>query len=113
MTLLLHNLFYLCNFSFPLRLVQIIVRLSLGQGLGLAIVSGHGSPSGDIPIYVKRILPESVLQEDAKIKTGDELVAVNDLILYNSTKEYATQALSNVEGTIRLLLIHAGSVMRA
>ena len=48
---------------------------------------------------MKRILPESVLQEDAKIKTGDELVAVNDLILYNST-EYATQALSNVEGII-------------
>ena len=63
--------------------------------------------------YVKRILPESVLQENAKIRTGDELVVVNDLILYNSTKEYATQALSNVEVTIRLLLIHAGSVMRA
>ena len=46
-----------------------------------------------------------VLQEDAKIKTGDELVAVNNLILYYSTKEYATQALCNVEGTIRLLLI--------
>ena len=48
-----------------------------------------------------------MLQEDAKIKTGDELVAVNDLILYILTKEYATQALSlsNVEGTVRLLLI--------
>ena len=34
-----------------------------------------------------------MLQEDAKIKTGDELVAVNDLILYILTKEYATQAL--------------------
>ena len=56
---------------------------------------------------MKRILPESVLQEDAKMKTGDELVAFNDLILYDSTKEYATQALSNVyiEGTIRFLLI--------
>ena len=86
MTLLLHNLFYLCKFSSPLRLVQIIIRLSPGQKLGLAIVSGCGSPTGDVPIYVKRILPESVLQEDTKIKTGDELVAVNDLILYNSTK---------------------------
>ena len=94
MTLLLHNLFYLFNSSSPLRLVQIIVRLSPGQGLGLAIVGGRGSPTGDVPIYVKRILPESVLQEDAKIKTGDEFVAVNDLILYNSTKEYGTQALS-------------------
>ena len=69
------------------------------------MVGGHGLPTGDVPIYVKRILPESVSQEDAKIKTGDELMAVNDLILYNSTKEYVTQALSNVEGTVRLLLI--------
>ena len=67
------------------------------------MVGGHGLPTGDVPIYVKRILPESVLQEDAKIKTGDELVAVNDLILYNSTKEYATQALSNVEGTVIII----------
>ena len=81
MTLLFHNLIYFFNSSFPLRLVQIIVRSSPGQGLNLAIVGGRGSPIGDVPIYVKRILPESVLQEDAKIKTGDELVAVNDLIL--------------------------------
>ena len=48
-----------------------------------------------------------MLQEDAKIKTGDELVAVNDLILYILTKEYVTQVLnlSNAEGTVRLLLI--------
>ena len=58
---------------------------------------------------MKRILTEPVLHEDAKIKTGDELVVVIDLILYDSTKEYATQALSNVEGTVRLLL---RSVMR-
>ena len=105
MTLLFHNLFYFFNSSFPLRLVQIIVRPSPGQRLGLTIVGGRGSPTGDVPIYVKRILPDSVLQEDAKIKTGAELVAVNDLILYNLTKEYATQALSNVEGIVRLLLI--------
>uniref|UniRef100_A0A1X7T060 PDZ domain-containing protein n=1 Tax=Amphimedon queenslandica TaxID=400682 RepID=A0A1X7T060_AMPQE len=72
---------------------------------GLGIVGGHGSPTGDVPIYVKRILPESVLQKDSKIKTGDELVAVNDLIIHNVTKDYATEALTNVQGTVRLLLI--------
>ena len=87
------------------RLVQIIVVLSPGQGLGLSIVGGRGSPTGDVPIYVKRILPESVLQKDSKIKTGDELVAVNDLIIHNVTKDYATESLTNVQGTVRLLLI--------
>uniref|UniRef100_A0A1X7TAP4 PDZ domain-containing protein n=1 Tax=Amphimedon queenslandica TaxID=400682 RepID=A0A1X7TAP4_AMPQE len=52
------------------------VRLSPGQALGLSIVGGCGSPTGDVPIYVKRILPESVLQKDSKIKTRDELVAL-------------------------------------
>uniref|UniRef100_A0A1X7ULU0 PDZ domain-containing protein n=1 Tax=Amphimedon queenslandica TaxID=400682 RepID=A0A1X7ULU0_AMPQE len=87
------------------RLVQIIVGLSPGQGLGLSIVGGRGSPTGDVRIYVKRILPESVLQKDSKIKTGDELVAVNDLIIHNVTKDYATEALTNVQGAVRLLLI--------
>ena len=73
--------------------------------MGLSIVGGRGSPTGDVPIYVKRILPESVLQKDSKIKTGDELVAVNDLIIHNVTKDYATEALTNVQGTVRLLLI--------
>ena len=92
-------------FSFYHRLVQIIVGLSPGQGLGLSIVGGRGSSTGDVPIYVKRILPESVLQKDSKIKTGDELVAVNDLIIHNVTKDYATEALTNVQGPVRLLLI--------
>ena len=91
------------NCFFLNRLIQVVVRLSPGQGLGLAIVGGRGSSNGDVPIYVKRILPESVLQKESKIKTGDELIAVNDVILVNSTKEYATQSLSNVEGTVRLL----------
>ena len=46
-----------------------------------------------------------MLQKDSKIKTGDELVAVNDLIIHNVTKDYATDALTNVQGTVRLLLI--------
>uniref|UniRef100_A0A1X7TA63 PDZ domain-containing protein n=1 Tax=Amphimedon queenslandica TaxID=400682 RepID=A0A1X7TA63_AMPQE len=58
-------------------------QISPGQGLGLSIVGGRGSPTGDVPIYVKRILPESVLQKDSKIKTGHELVAVNDLMIHN------------------------------
>uniref|UniRef100_A0A1X7SLV6 PDZ domain-containing protein n=1 Tax=Amphimedon queenslandica TaxID=400682 RepID=A0A1X7SLV6_AMPQE len=48
-------------------------ELVRAQGLGLSIVGRRGSPTGDVPIYVKRILPESVLQKDSKIKTGDEL----------------------------------------
>lgn len=87
------------------RLVQVTVRLNKNQGLGLTIVGGKGSATGDVPVYIKRILPESVLHNDAKIKTGDELIAVNDIILVNATKEYATEALSSVQGAVRLLIL--------
>ena len=86
-------------------MVQVVVRLITGEGLGLTIVGGKGSANGDVPIYIKRILSDSVLQKDGKLKTGDELIAVNDLLLVNATKEYASHALSNVVGTVRLLAI--------
>lgn len=87
------------------RLIQVTVRLNKNQGLGLTIVGGKGSATGDVPVYIKRILPDSVLHKDAKIKTGDELIAVNDIILVNATKEYATESLSSVQGAVRLLLL--------
>ena len=91
--------------SYIFRLIQVTVCLSKCQGLGLTIVGGKGSATGDVPVYIKRILPDSVLHSDAKIKTGDELIAVNDIILVNATKEYATEALSSVQGAVRLLLL--------
>ena len=87
------------------RLIQVIVRLRPGQGLGLTIVGGKDSVNGDAPIYVKRVLGDSVLQKEGKLKTGDELIAVNDVLLVNATKEHASEVLSNVEGCVRLLAI--------
>ena len=85
--------------------MDIQVRLSQNQGLGLTIVGGKGSQNGDIPIYVKRILPSSVLEADGKLKTGDELVAVNEILLVNVTKEYASKVLTNAQGRVRLLAL--------
>ena len=81
------------------------MELPPGKGLGLTIVGGQGSANGDVPIYIKRIMPESVLTRDGKLKTGDELIAVNDIVLVNATKDSATEALSNIEGKIRLLAL--------
>ena len=81
------------------------MRLSQNQGLGLTIVGGKGSQNGDIPIYVKRIFPSSVLQADGKLKSGDELIAVNEILLVNVTKEYASNVLTNVQDEVRLLAL--------
>ena len=81
------------------------MRLQSEQGLGITIVGGKESPNGDVPIYIKRILPNSPLQGEGKLKSGDELVAVNDVLLVNTTKEYATEILSNTDGHVRLLAL--------
>ena len=45
----------------------------------------------------------SVLETDRKLKSGNELVTVNELLLVNVTKEYASNVLSNVQDRVRLL----------
>ena len=65
----------------PYRLVEVEESLSQSQGLELTIVGGRGSHNGDVPIYVKHILPSSVLEADGKLNSGDELVGVNEILL--------------------------------
>ena len=75
-------------------------------GLGISIVGGSGSPSGaDLPIIIKRVLPNSLSEQDGRLKSGDELVAVNDKLLVGISKDYAINALSNLEGVVRLLVL--------
>ena len=74
-------------------------------GLGISIVGGSGSPSGDLPLLIKRVLPQSLAEEDGRLKQGDELVAVNDTLLVGMNKDFAINALSNMHGDVRLLVI--------
>ena len=76
-----------------------------GLGLGISIVGGQGSPSGDLPIIVKRVLPGSLAEQDGRLKSGDELVAMNEILLVGVGKDVAIDALSNLNGRIRLLVI--------
>ena len=88
------------------RLVEIKLTLvPEGPGLGISIVGGSGSPSGDLPIIVKRVLPDSLAAADGRLKSGDELVAVNDTLLSGVRKDVAINALSNMEGRVRLLVL--------
>ena len=76
-----------------------------GLGLGISIVGGSGSPNGDLPIIIKRVLPGSLAEKDGKLKSGDELIAVNDTLLVGMRKDFAINTLSNIEGPIRLLVL--------
>lgn len=74
-------------------------------GLGISIVGGSGSPSGDLPILIKRVLPKSLAEEDGRLKQGDELIAVNDSLIVGMSKDFAINALSNMQGDVRLLVL--------
>ncbi len=73
--------------------------------MGLSIVGGSGTPSGDLPILVKRVLPGSLAEENGRLKMGDELVAVNETLLVGVPKDFAINALSKMEGEVRLLAL--------
>ena len=75
------------------------------RGVGISIVGGVGSARGDLPIYIKRVLPGSPAEQDGLLKAGDELVAVNETILVEVSKDFAVNALSKVEGDVRLLVL--------
>ena len=47
----------------------------------------------------------SVLEADGKLKSGNELVAVNELLLVNVMKAYASNVLSNVQDRVWLLQV--------
>lgn len=88
------------------RLTEIYLDLQEdGPGLGISIVGGSGSPSGDLPIIVKRVLPGSLAEQDGRLKAGDELVAINEKLLVGIGKDYAIDALSNNDGVVRLLVL--------
>ena len=74
-------------------------------GLGISIVGGSGSPSGDLPILIKRVLPKSLAEQDGRLKQGDELVAVNDTLLVGMSKDFAINIFSNMQGDARLLVL--------
>lgn len=91
---------------FFFRLVEVKFRVEPeDRGVGISIVGGVGSSRGDLPIYIKRVLPGSPAEEGGILKAGDELVAVNETILVEVTKEFAVDALSKIEGDVRLLVL--------
>ncbi|CAI8006001.1 Multiple PDZ domain protein [Geodia barretti] len=88
------------------RMLEIYLELEPDSpALGISIVGGSGSPSGDLPIIIKRVLPNSLAERDGRLKSGDELIAVNDTLLVGVAKDVAIETLSNLSGKVRLLVL--------
>ncbi|XP_078485360.1 multiple PDZ domain protein [Ciona intestinalis] len=73
---------------------EIDIELNRGSdGLGFSIVGGHGSPHGDLPIYVKSVFSVGAAAVDGRLRRGDRIVSVNGEKLDGYTHEEAAEAL--------------------
>ena len=86
-------------------LVSTIVLERGSEGLGFSIVGGHGSPHGDLPIYIKTVFDSGAAAQDGRLKRGDQILAVNDENLDGYTHEQAVSVLKRAKGTITLLVL--------
>ncbi|XP_031574464.1 multiple PDZ domain protein-like [Actinia tenebrosa] len=83
-----------------------IIELERGpEGLGFSIVGGHGSPHGDLPIYVKTVFPTGAAARDGQLKRGDQIIAVNGQSLVGVSHEMAVSQLKKTRGKIVLTLL--------
>lgn len=75
------------------------------DGLGFSIVGGHGSPHGDLPIYVKTVFAKGAATDDNRLKRGDQILAVNGESLEGVTHEQAVDILKRQKGTVTLTVL--------
>ncbi|XP_067893283.1 inaD-like protein isoform X3 [Heterodontus francisci] len=75
------------------------------DGLGFSIVGGHGSPHGDLPIYVKTVFAKGAATDDSRLKRGDQILAVNGESLEGVTHEQAVAILKRQKGTVTLTVL--------
>lgn len=82
--------------------VKLIVLERGPEGLGFSIVGGHGSPHGDLPIYVKTVCSKGAAAVDGQLKRGDRINAVNGTSLDGVTHDEAVSILKNAQGKVTL-----------
>ena len=88
-----------CDFSGPAQYKTIILERG-PDGLGFSIVGGHGSPHGDLPIYVKNVFTKGAAAENGQLKRGDQILSVNGASLDGLTHEEAVNILKNAKGSV-------------
>ncbi|XP_060081005.1 multiple PDZ domain protein-like [Ylistrum balloti] len=84
---------------------KVITLVRGGDGLGFSIVGGHGSPHGDLPIYVKNVFAKGAAAEDGNLKRGDQILVVNGESLEGCSHEQAVVKLKNAKGNVVMTIL--------
>ncbi|XP_061191832.1 multiple PDZ domain protein-like isoform X3 [Saccostrea echinata] len=75
------------------------------DGLGFSIVGGHGSPHGDLPIYVKNVFAKGAAADEGNLKRGDQIISVNGQSLEGCTHDEAVSILKNARGAVTMTVL--------
>ncbi|XP_068615277.1 multiple PDZ domain protein-like [Brachionichthys hirsutus] len=92
-------------YSRSARMYKTITLERGSSGLGFSIVGGFGSPHGDLPIYIKTVFNKGAAIEDGRLKSGDQIIAVNGHCLEGVTHAEAVDILKKTKGNVVLTVL--------
>ncbi|CAG5128988.1 unnamed protein product, partial [Candidula unifasciata] len=88
------------------RLVKTITLLRSPSGsLGFSIVGGADCSHGNLPIFVKSVVPDTPAAKDGRLRCGDILLTVNEHSLRAITHTAAVEILKHVDGAVTLTVV--------
>ncbi|KAM3728599.1 Disks large [Dirofilaria immitis] len=82
-------------------------RCDGSKGLGFSIAGGIGNEhvAGDTGIYVTKIIDGGAAYHDGRLRVGDKLLAVDNVILENVTHEFAVNTLKQTASKVILIYL--------
>lgn len=67
----------------------VVLKKEGNRPLGFSLCGGKGSQRGDVGIFIRRIQPGGLAEEDGRVKEGDELLEINENPLTDYTHKMA------------------------
>ncbi|CAG5115068.1 unnamed protein product [Candidula unifasciata] len=87
-------------------LVKVITLLRSPTGsLGFSIVGGADCSHGNLPVFVKSVVPDTPAAKDGRLKCGDILLTVNEHHLSSTSHAAAVEILKQIDGAVTLSVI--------
>ena len=80
------------------------------MGLGFSIVGGKNSARGDCPLYVKKILENSIAGIDGRMCEGDIITSINNISVYDWTQQDAVLYIKECETNLFIRVAGSGSL---
>ncbi|XP_037530276.1 multiple PDZ domain protein [Nematolebias whitei] len=80
---------------------KVIISKGPCDNLGISLAGGHGSPHGNVHLFIATMDTNGLAAKTQKLQTGDRILSINDVSTVGMTHDQAG-ALLNTNGTISL-----------